>query len=132
MDPVVIVAGLILLGISVYLVGVPLLKPLAEETKTAKPAVSTVNTEEAKEIIFATLAEIEFDYQMGKLAEEDYLKLKGEYQPRAIQVLRSQAKAKGDSPQFVKDRAAIEAELEKELEQELAQIRKDLQKSREG
>ena len=132
MDPIVIIAGLILLGISVYLVGAPLLKPLAEETETAKPNTNTADVEETKEMIFATLAELEFDYQMGKLAEEDYLKLKEEYQPKAIEILQSQAKTKQYSSGPIKDKAAIEAELEKELEQELAQIRKDLQKRGKG
>lgn len=127
MDPVVIIAGLILLGITIYLVASPLLKTAAEADERGS-SERRITQGETKEAIFTTLAEIEFDYQMGKLTEEDYLKLKGQYQPKAVRFLESQENTKKIGQGTSKSKLAIEAELEQELEQELAQMRKSIKK----
>ncbi|MFZ7104016.1 MAG: hypothetical protein ACOWWO_15360 [Peptococcaceae bacterium] len=42
----------------------------------------------SKDSVFTTINEIEFDYQMGKLAEDDYLYLKDYYKKIAIGFLQ--------------------------------------------
>lgn len=47
-----------------------------------------MDLEERKEAIYATIKEIEFDYQMGKLSEEDFKELRQKYKEEAIGLLK--------------------------------------------
>ena len=46
------------------------------------------NLIEAKKEALRALKEIDFEYQLGKMSQEDYEALKTDYQQRAIQILR--------------------------------------------
>jgi Icc-related predicted phosphoesterase len=48
------------------------------------------NIIDTKEVIMTTLGEIEFDYHMKKLSEEDYRELKNNYSGTALQILKAQ------------------------------------------
>jgi len=43
---------------------------------------------EEKEIVIATLKDIEMDYRMGKLSDEDYQHLKDDFESRAVKSLQ--------------------------------------------
>lgn len=60
-----------------------------------------------KELLFSALGEIEFDYRMKKLSDEDYQQLKAGYQSRALAVLDQE-----------------EEQLEEELEKALSRGKK--------
>jgi len=60
-----------------------------------------------RELLFSALGEIEFDYRMKKLSDEDYRQLKAGYQNQALAVLDQEDKL-----------------LEKELEKELSKRKK--------
>ncbi|MFZ5944073.1 MAG: hypothetical protein ACOYVD_08175 [Bacillota bacterium] len=62
------------------------------------------NSDEFKkrELLFSTLGEIEFDYKMNKLSEEDYKQLKLIHQEQAVKILDQEDKE-------------VEYELQKEL-----------------
>ena len=59
-----------------------------------KSEVATVRREdlevalEEKESLIASLKDIEMDYRMGKLSEEDYQDLKAEFESRAVKSLQ--------------------------------------------
>jgi len=59
-----------------------------------------------REILFSTLGEIEFDYKMNKLSEEDYQQLKLIHQEQAIRILNQE-----------------DEEIEYELQQELSKLK---------
>ena len=44
--------------------------------------------ETRKAEIYAAIKDIEFDYQMGKLSEEDYLELRNQYKAEAVNILK--------------------------------------------
>ncbi len=46
------------------------------------------NLQEKKNELLGALKEIEFEYQMGKLSEQDYKDLKNDYQTNALKVLK--------------------------------------------
>ena len=46
-----------------------------------------------REVVFSALGEIEFDYQMKKLSDEDYQELKEGYQSKALAVLEAEDKS---------------------------------------
>jgi hypothetical protein len=41
-----------------------------------------------RDVAYDTLRDLEFDFRMGKMAEKDYLELKGRYQQEAAEILR--------------------------------------------
>ncbi|MCA9743063.1 MAG: zinc-ribbon domain-containing protein [Deferribacteres bacterium] len=41
-----------------------------------------------KSEIYSAIKDIEFDYQMGKLSEEDYQELRGQYRAQAVALLK--------------------------------------------
>ena len=45
-------------------------------------------TLEEKEVLIATLKDIEMDYRMGKLSDEDYQILKEDFETRAVRALQ--------------------------------------------
>ncbi|RMD94293.1 MAG: zinc-ribbon domain-containing protein [Calditrichaeota bacterium] len=44
--------------------------------------------EERKQAIYSAIKDIEFDYQMGKLSEEDFIELRNQYKEEAINLLK--------------------------------------------
>lgn len=129
MNPIVIIAGVILFAMVVYLVGSPLFR------KEDIPEIDWElegSEEGTKSAVFTTLAEIEFDYKMGKMSEEDYLELKQKYHPEAVALLQKEESRVTGKLRQKATANDIELELEKELERELAEIRrqaKEKQKS---
>jgi hypothetical protein len=60
-------------------------------SKLEAPAVNPWDFEaalEEKEILVASLKDIEMDFRMGKLSEEDYQQLKEDFEGRAIKSLQ--------------------------------------------
>ncbi|MFZ5946120.1 MAG: hypothetical protein ACOYVD_18690 [Bacillota bacterium] len=103
-----IVFGLILLTILMS-IGLPLVKG-------GRSTGIYINREEqmnGTDTILTTINEIEFDYQMGKLAQDDYLYLKNHYKGMAVKLL--QEKDKQDSSKADDLIKAIEKEIELEL-----------------
>ena len=68
-----------------------------------------------KELLYAALNDIEFDYGLGKLSREDYDELKRDYKAKAVSVLK-------EIDEISKELHATE--LEDELEIEITAIRK--------
>ncbi|NLL19942.1 MAG: hypothetical protein GX262_13155 [Clostridia bacterium] len=128
MDPVVIIAGLILFAMVVYLVGSPLFRKEDTPEFDWEPEDSGESTKTA---LFTALAEIEFDYKMGKMSEEDYRELKQTYQPEAVALLQKEESQVSGKRRQSTTAGDIEQELEKELERELAEIRRQAKKEQE-
>jgi hypothetical protein len=79
----------VLVGIAVMVVVLePLFRP---PVVTTPPLLDVEEFEETpKGIALAALREIEFDRATGKLSDEDYAQLKGEYTGRALTILRAE------------------------------------------
>ncbi len=119
--------NILLLLVVVVLVGYPLFRKDQEqafvEVKATKPKATT-----QKEIIMSTLGEIEFDYHMNKLSDEDYQHLKHTYSGAAVALLKAEeegpVKSKGKGK--VKAKPAVsKADIEKEIEADLAALKTD-------
>lgn len=54
--------------------------------------------EEKKELLVADLKDVEMDYRMGKLSSEDYERLKGDLEHRAMTVLQEIDKTQKTAP----------------------------------
>lgn len=77
---------LVLVALVVY-VAWPLLKEKAEDYEVDDPTERDLAFEE-KENAIASLKDIEMDFRMGKLSEEDYQTLKSEWEVRAVDALK--------------------------------------------
>lgn len=87
-----LVVGLVLGGMGLYLIGYPIIAGEEDEIIDYEERVISLeeDVELRKEAIFSELSEIEFDYEMNKLAEEDYKELKGRLQKLAMEVMKEE------------------------------------------
>lgn len=65
--------------------------PLLREEAEPRPDVDAAEWEQAlalKDEIISALKDIEMDYQMGKLSDDDYQRLKADFETRAVGALQ--------------------------------------------
>jgi F0F1-type ATP synthase membrane subunit b/b' len=79
--------------ILVIVVSVFVMQPLLQsKNKSRQKKISSNHVAgdllERKETVYAAIKEIEFDYQMGKLSEEDYNSLRQQYKDEAVSILK--------------------------------------------
>jgi hypothetical protein len=81
----------IILVVVLFLVGFPLFRK-AKTTEDDKwwEGELVSELEKDKATVFTNLNEIEFDFQMNKLSEDDYQILKEKHQRLAIQILKEE------------------------------------------
>ncbi len=109
-----IVVGLLLVLIVGGMIGIPLLRnEEAEAGELESPGLEDAPAPQApgasRDAVFKELNEIEFDYQMKKLSDEDYQLLKDRYSRMAVAILKEEE---------VEEKSAID-EVEREVEAEL-------------
>jgi hypothetical protein len=121
---------ILLLLVVVFLVGYPLFRKVQEETFVAVKPTKATKAADEKAIIMSTLGEIEFDYRMNKLSEEDYQSLKHTYSGAAVALMKAEeegpVKTKGKVSK-VKPKAkdtviSAKSEIEQEIEADLAAL----------
>ncbi|MEA5024585.1 hypothetical protein SDC9_20813 [bioreactor metagenome] len=76
----------IMVIIAGVLIGMPLLNA---DRETSEPTEEGL-THNPKETVFTALGEIEFEYQMNKLEDDDYEELKSKYQLQALDLLNEE------------------------------------------
>lgn len=112
------IVSLLIVGLCLYLVIMPLLQP---KKKMAEIKVQDDFEDITIENVYATLNELEMDYNMKKLSEEDYQRLKSDYERIAANLIaksKTEEKAKGSNLDVAED-------IEAEIEEELAKLRKE-------
>jgi hypothetical protein len=77
-------------------------------------------TPNEKEVLFTTLNEIEFEFNMGKLSQRDYLELKKQYELQAAAVMKNEAKIE----EIPLDQKLLD-DVEKEIQQAMLQYKKN-------
>jgi len=78
-----------------------------------------------KEELYATLNEIEMDYKMNKLSEEDYLTMKKKYEHKVAEIMKNESTMIGRKKNSQKESAENIKKIEDEIDQELAALRKE-------
>ncbi|MDA8235250.1 MAG: hypothetical protein M0Z31_10700 [Clostridia bacterium] len=122
MDLVVIALMVIIMVVVVFLVGYPLIKPDRPAYRRALVDGADYLLTKDKESVMSTINEIEFDYQMNKLAEDDYRILKDKYKLMALNILKEEEDEALETVDIVNKgkKARVEDEIEQEIEAELA------------
>ena len=98
--------SVILALIALAMVSYPLFRGSSDTDELAGDFLGN-STGPDKEIIMSTLGEIEFDYHMKKLSQEDYLDLKNTYSGAAVEILKSE------------EQNSLTSDLEAEIEMEI-------------
>ncbi|WP_139192801.1 hypothetical protein [Anaerobacillus arseniciselenatis] len=114
------IVSFLILAFCLYLVITPLLRP-----KQATRSMESMEDEFdhiSIESVYATLNELEMDYNMQKLSDEDYQRLKKDYEELAAEII---AKEKKKEKKADKNEESLVKDIESEIEEELAQLRKE-------
>ena len=74
-----------------------------------------------KEGAYATIKELEFDLEMGKVSKEDYETLKGQYTREAVDSMKEIDKLRSNK---TKKRGRATKDIAMEIEQEISAMRK--------
>jgi RNA polymerase subunit RPABC4/transcription elongation factor Spt4 len=102
--------GLVTLGV-VFFVGYPFIQRRMSRIDGNEYLDSrTADLQRAKESSYSAIREIEFDYNMGKLSDEDYHELREKYRSQAISILKEIDEIG-------------EEDIEEEVEREIASLR---------
>jgi hypothetical protein len=80
-------AGLVLIATVASFVSLPLFFWRQGPTSTSAGDTHTERWRQQKEEAYAAIKEAEFDWQMGKLSEEDYHSLRARYEARALEAI---------------------------------------------
>lgn len=123
MDFLTILASIILLTIVAFLVGFPMIRPVKKNDRINALLAELddgVLAIKDKESILTSINEIEFDYKMKKLSEDDYQILKNKYKQVALEILHEEEREEFSTTQFLgKNKAKLEEEIEAEIDKEL-------------
>jgi Fe2+ or Zn2+ uptake regulation protein len=114
------IVSLLILAFCLYLVITPLLKPKQKtvQVKDIEEEFDGITLPS----VYATLNELEMDYNMKKLSDEDYQRLKSEYEHLAAELI---AKEKRKDEKTDKNHQNLVKDIESEIEEELAKLRKE-------
>ncbi|WP_088036637.1 hypothetical protein [Evansella clarkii] len=120
------VAALLIIGLCLYLVVQPFFQ---KEKKWRTTEIKDYLDELSKEHIFATLNELEMEYNMGKLPEADYGRLKGFYENLAAKKIKEEAISQEEKTEKRVEGHSVEGqvfdeELEYEINKELRELKK--------
>jgi hypothetical protein len=113
MDLITISSAAVLLCVVVFFVAAPLATSRRHLSRQASGTRVRQLTEQ-KEQLYATIKELEFDRQLGKLLEADYLRLRADVEQQALDLLRILDQLNGGSSK---------PDVQKGLEQEILQRR---------
>ncbi|MSS73252.1 MAG: zinc ribbon domain-containing protein [Candidatus Latescibacteria bacterium] len=102
---------LIAVGVMVY-VGRPLFTQQGVVAATARRKSRHAVLMEQRDALYAAIRELDFDHRMGKVDDEDYRRMRGDYTQQAVSLLKEVDRGNGRS------RAADD------VEQEVASFRK--------
>lgn len=106
-----------------YWVGYPLLKPRKfDSAAEPNPEDSLGDLKIEKDEIYSAIKEMELDYKMGKLSEEDYLDLREKYRAKAVGSLKRMDE--------LEEKGGPSEDVEDEIEKEVLAIRGDHRKVR--
>ncbi len=125
------IALFLILAITGYLVILPLVRREYTADSCTSPDSDEESLERTKEAVFTTINEIEFDYKMKKLSDDDYRNLKQQYKQKALEILNEEDELElelnhdEDELDFMYE--DTELELTEEIERELEALRRQRQ-----
>ena len=77
----------LLVAFVLIIIGIPLFRKPAED-KTISEGDEYHNLLYAKDAAFMAIKELDFDYETGKMGEEDYREIKKKYEGEAVAIMK--------------------------------------------
>ncbi len=108
MDSIVILACILLLAGCGFYIG----RPLIARRGSPLGSISARQLTERKEQLYATILELEFDRELGKLPDDDFQRMRDELEEEALEVIHQLDQLNGRT-----DTDSVERRIEKELAQ---------------
>jgi hypothetical protein len=87
---------IIILAVVAFIISLPFFREEKEEEETVFQTNRKDQLLSEKESLYATIKELDFDHEMGKLSDEDYEQLKNEYTSKALAVLKTLDQTEAD------------------------------------
>ncbi|MEE8392333.1 MAG: zinc ribbon domain-containing protein [Anaerolineae bacterium] len=118
----VIVAGILMLALSVFAVAYPFFQPLTPSSRLA----SVSSDEELADLLtrrdatYAALKELELDHETGKLSLSDYQVMRDQSRAQAVAILQELDACQTEAQVRVAEERALDQEIEREIEREIA------------
>ena len=97
-----ILVGLILLGTSLFFVSVPFRKKQPKDIKVAKVDIQG----EQREMLLSALRDLDFDFRIGKVSEEDYTPLRAQMMAKAAQYITQEREEDRKLEELIQSRRA--------------------------
>lgn len=101
MNPIALFFGLILLAVSAFFVASPFRSPAVTKRPTGRGSQPKdplkPDPEKQRQAVLLALRDLDFDYQAGKVAEDDYPFLRANLVNAAAQLMQRQERQKEDS-----------------------------------
>jgi hypothetical protein len=109
---IVVIVAIVLATLTVAFVAYPLFRGVRATGNPLDQDSELDGLVAQREASLLAIKDLDFDFQTGKLSEEDYRELRGRYAAKAVSVLQELDRRAGPTP-----------ELEEEIEQEVRQLR---------
>lgn len=87
---------IIILAMTAFIISLPFFQEEKEDEEAVLQTSKKDQLLSEKESLYATIKELDFDHEMGKLSDEDYEQLKNEYTSKAVAVLKALDQAETD------------------------------------
>lgn len=116
-----IIASIMLVLVCIYFILSPFTIKGSSDVKE-KMCIITDNVK--KEELYATLNEIEMDFKMNKLSEEDYQAMKKSYELQVAEIIKKEGSV-GKKNIISKESTEFIQKIEDEIDAELAILRKE-------
>lgn len=118
-----IIAAYILIAVGVLLfVFIPLFATrdtLAQSTRRENRRRQLL---EDRDMVYDAIRELDFDFRMGKVEEEDYQQARARYEAQAVELMKSLDKSNGRADHA--DREITPVAVDNQIEDEIAAIRR--------
>ncbi len=110
------IAILVILVVVGYLVSYPLLRSKRLENHVPQSREGLL--QEQKEDVYAAIKEMDFDFEMGKISEDDYQKLRNQYKAKVLGIIKEI-----DTVDHQGEIETQQDEIETMIEREVQQLR---------
>lgn len=119
-----IIAAFILIAAGVLIfVFTPLFDTSDTIAQTSRKEAHHRGLIEQRDMVYESIRELDFDYRMGKVEEEDYRQARARYSAQAVEIMKSLDKTNGRGDRLDPETSSAPAEAEDTIEKEIAAIR---------
>ncbi|MCL5677294.1 MAG: zinc ribbon domain-containing protein [Firmicutes bacterium] len=119
MTVAVVLLAVVVFAVVVYMIARPFWQGEPADADDSSLLEDVAGSEDEREKVFAALSDVEYDYAMKKLSEDDYRELKGRLEKQAVAYLKEEENLAVESA-LGPNAHVLEDDLDREIEAEVA------------